>query len=103
MDENQQLKRNGGSSSFVQEANSVTVEKLPREKKDLNSLRNKRKENTNQAIQDFNEKILSDLQGQIEDMFNAAAAKKIKSSRTNKKARKMERLRKPKVRNSRMV
>jgi hypothetical protein len=47
MDENQQLKRNGGSSSFVQEANSVTVEKLPREKKDLNSLRNKRKENTN--------------------------------------------------------
>jgi hypothetical protein len=78
MDENQQLKRNGGSSSFVQEANSVTVEKLPREKKDLNSLRNKRKENTNQAIQDFNEKILSDLQGQIEDMFNAAAAKKDK-------------------------
>ena len=47
------------------------------EKRDLQKLRAQRKEKMQQSLEDFNQKLLTDLQSQIDDMVSSAASRKL--------------------------
>ena len=76
MDENNSLKKqlanfSGGSTPF-----SKTQKAEPVVKKDFKALREQRKEKTQQIIEEFNEKIFSNLSSQFDEMLSKAADKK---------------------------
>ena len=81
MDENRELKRQvqtGGSSAKSGAASSsnpkaaASGEALP-QKRDFKTMRAQRKEQATKSIEEFNQKFLTDLQGQIDDMFTNVA------------------------------
>jgi len=78
MDENQTLKRNAhsGRASSAAETNFESPPKRQAAQRDFKTLRAQRKGNAQAQLEDFNQKFLTDLQGQIDDMFEAAATRK---------------------------
>ena len=73
MDENKALKKNGGSMSAT--AVPAKAESLP-QKRDFKAMRANKKASTERNIEDFNQKFLTDLQGQIDDMFTKVEEKR---------------------------
>ena len=73
MSENQTLKKQiasggGGVASGPTGSPNKKADALPA-KRDFKSMRAQRKETSQQSIEEFNQKFLNDLQGQIDDMF----------------------------------
>ena len=77
MNENQALKKQlaSGNSSGPSGSPTKRAEPLPA-KRDFKSMRAQRKETSQQQIEEFNQKFLSDLEGQIDTMFSAKLTKK---------------------------
>jgi hypothetical protein len=69
MQENAQLKKHQGSSgsSFIK--SEPSEDKPKPERKDFKAMRAQRKQNAQTTIEEFNQKFLSDLQDQIDNMF----------------------------------
>ena len=79
MEENQKLKKqmgSGGGSLRVAPSRATSSDAAPA-KRDFKSMRAARKENQSKTIEQFNQKFLSDLQGQIDSMFTTAAQNKL--------------------------
>lgn len=77
VDENQTLKRqvgSGGGASSVPRG-PAAGEALP-QKRDFKTMRAQRKENATKSIEEFNQKFLTDLSLQIDDMFTNVANRK---------------------------
>jgi molecular chaperone GrpE (heat shock protein) len=73
MNENQALKKqlaSGASSGPIGQSPSKKPEALPA-KRDFKSMRAQRKETSQQSIEEFNQKFLTDLEGQIDNMFTS--------------------------------
>ena len=73
MDENKNLKKGGGSGNSS--SAPAKQEALP-QKRDFKAMRANKKANAERSIEDFNQKFLADLQGQIDDMFQKVELKK---------------------------
>ena len=84
MEENQRLKKQlasggggGGAGAGAAGGKAPSVGASAGPRKDFKSMRAARKENATKTIEEFNQKFLTDLQGQIDDMFTNAAQKKL--------------------------
>lgn len=83
MDENQALKRqltSGGSSKASTLASSPQPKGESTQKRDFKTMRAQRKEQAQKQINDFNQKFLSDLESQIDEMFVNAANRKVEKT-----------------------
>lgn len=79
MDENQALKRGSGSALGSSRATSASSANsgIP-VKRDFKTMRAQRKAEATKSIEEFNEKFMTDLQGQIDDMFTNIANRKLR-------------------------
>ena len=75
MDENKALKKGGASAGG---SAAPAKENLP-QKRDLKAMRANKKANAEKNLEDFNAKFLSDLQGQIDEMFQKVEGKQFAS------------------------
>ena len=78
MSENQALKKQlaSGNSSGPSGSPPKKADSLPA-KRDFKSMRAQRKETSQQSIEEFNAKFLTDLEGQIDNMFTSKLNKQV--------------------------
>ena len=78
MNENNQLKKQINSGGFSKVSDVGIEAQSKPEKRDFKTMRAQRKQNAQKSIEEFNQKFLTDLQGQIDTMFTNVTNKREK-------------------------